>query len=119
GRGHCVAERRGSTPPRGPRLRLDDRRHSLVVVAWTKERAAHAVGVPRYRDARLRRPLPRAARLGTDACVAQVTVPQAQRNADRPAGIAGGRLDPDLVEDFFAEDLAVADAVQRHAAGQT
>ena len=34
------------------------------------------------------------------------------------AGIAGGRLDPDVLERPFAEQSAVGDAVQGHAAGQ-
>ena len=38
--------------------------------------------------------------------------------AQRAAGIAGGGLDPDVVEAPVAQDLAVGDAVQRDAAGQ-
>ena len=45
-------------------------------------------------------------------------MPEAQRHAERAAGIAGRRLNPDLLERAFAQDAAVADAVQRDAAGQ-
>ena len=38
--------------------------------------------------------------------------------AHRAAGITGRRLHPDVVEDVLAQQLAVGDAVQRHAAGQ-
>ena len=48
----------------------------------------------------------------------EMPVPEAQRHAERAAGIAGRRLDPDLLERAFAQDAAVADAVERHAAGQ-
>ena len=41
-----------------------------------------------------------------------------QRRAERAAGIARGRLDPDPLELAVAQDLAVGDAVQRDAAGQ-
>ena len=39
-------------------------------------------------------------------------------HAERPAGIAGRGLDPDLLERAFAEDPAVGHAVQGDAAGQ-
>ncbi len=35
-----------------------------------------------------------------------------------PAGIARGRLNPDILERPFAQDAAIADAIERHAAGQ-
>ena len=41
-----------------------------------------------------------------------------RRRAQRTAGVAGGRLDPDVLERAFAQDAAVGDAVQGHAAGQ-
>ena len=37
---------------------------------------------------------------------------------ERAAGIAGGRLHPDLIEFAVAQDFAVRDAIERHAAGQ-
>ena len=37
---------------------------------------------------------------------------------DRAAGIAGRRLHPDVLEGAVAQDLAVGDAVERHAAGE-
>ena len=45
-------------------------------------------------------------------------VPDEQRRAERAAGVAGGRLDPDVLERPLAQDAAVADAVERDAAGQ-
>ena len=39
-------------------------------------------------------------------------------DAERAAGVAGRRLNPDVLERPFAQDAAVADAVERHAAGQ-
>ena len=45
-------------------------------------------------------------------------VPGAQGRAQRAAGVAGGRLDPDVVKGAFAQQLAVGHAVQGHAAGQ-
>src|SRR5262249_39736647 len=41
-----------------------------------------------------------------------------QRRAKRTTRIARGRLNPDLLEGSFSKDAAVADAVQRYAAGQ-
>ena len=41
-----------------------------------------------------------------------------ERRAERAAGIAGRRLDPDVVERALAQQLAVGHAVQRDAAGQ-
>ena len=41
-----------------------------------------------------------------------------QRRAHRAAGIAGRRLDPDVLEMAVAQNLAVGDAIERHAAGQ-
>ena len=52
------------------------------------------------------------------AGLVQELVPDEQRRAQRAAGIAGGRLDPDVVEVALAEQPAVGHAVQRHAAGQ-
>ncbi len=42
-----------------------------------------------------------------------------QRRTQRAAGIAGGRLDPDVVELPVAQHLAVGHAVQRDTAGET
>ena len=41
-----------------------------------------------------------------------------ERRAERAAGVAGRRLDPDVLERAVAQHLAVGDAVERHAAGQ-
>ena len=45
-------------------------------------------------------------------------MPQAERHAQRAAGVAGRRLHPHLLERPLAQDAAVADAVERDAAGQ-
>ena len=41
-----------------------------------------------------------------------------QGGAQRPTGIPRRRLYPDVVEVAVAQDFAVGDAVQRHAAGE-
>ena len=41
-----------------------------------------------------------------------------ERRAERAAGIARGRLDPDVLELAVAQHLAVGDAIERHAAGE-
>ncbi len=45
-------------------------------------------------------------------------MPQAERHADGAPGVAGRRLNPHLLERSFPQDAAVADAVERNAAGQ-
>ena len=50
--------------------------------------------------------------------LAEIAVIGGVGRADRAAGIAGRRLHPDAVEQVLAQQLAVGDAVQRHAAGQ-
>ena len=50
--------------------------------------------------------------------VVEQLVPDQQRDSQRPAGVSGSRLDPDLVEWALAETTAVGDTVERHAAGQ-
>ena len=52
------------------------------------------------------------------ARLAEIAVIGGVGRADRAAGIAGRRLHPDAVEQVLAQQLAVGDAVQRHAAGQ-
>ena len=47
-----------------------------------------------------------------------MTMPDELRDAERAAGVAGGRLDPESLERAFAQQPAVADAVERDAAGQ-
>src|SRR5262249_53641425 len=42
-----------------------------------------------------------------------------KRGAERAAGIAGGRLDPNIAKAAFAQHLAVGDAIERDAAGKT
>ena len=41
-----------------------------------------------------------------------------KRGAERAAGIARGRLHPDLLEFAVAQDFAIGDTIERHAAGQ-
>jgi hypothetical protein len=45
-------------------------------------------------------------------------VPDVEGGAERAAGVARGGLDPDVVEEPGAQDLAVGDAVEGDAAGQ-
>ena len=45
-------------------------------------------------------------------------MPDEQGRAERPAGVAGRRLDPDVVERPLAQQPAVGHAVERDAAGQ-
>ena len=42
-----------------------------------------------------------------------------KRRAERAAGIAGCRLNPDFVETAVAQHLAIGDAIERDAAGET
>ncbi len=44
-------------------------------------------------------------------------MPGRKGRSERPARITAGRLDPDVLEQAGAQQLAVGDAVQRHAAG--
>ncbi len=46
-------------------------------------------------------------------------MPQRQRDAHRAARVTGSRLNPDFVEDLFPQEPAVADAIERDAAGET
>ena len=48
----------------------------------------------------------------------KVPVIGGERSTEGAAGVARGRLHPNALEGAVAQDLAVADAVQRHAAGQ-
>jgi len=50
--------------------------------------------------------------------VVEELIPHEQRGAQRAAGIARRRLDPDVLEGRFPQDSTVRDAVERHAAGQ-
>ena len=52
------------------------------------------------------------------ARLAELHVIGGERGAERAAGVAGRRLDPDALELAVAQDLAVGDAVERDAAGQ-
>ena len=45
-------------------------------------------------------------------------MPDRERRAERAAGVAGGRLHPDVLEGAVAQDLAVGDAIERDAAGE-
>ena len=47
-----------------------------------------------------------------------VAMPGEQRRAERTACVAGRRLNPQSLERALAQEAAVADAVQRDAAGQ-
>jgi hypothetical protein len=53
------------------------------------------------------------------ASVTFVDIVGGERRAERAAGIARGRLNPDIAEAAFAQHLAVGDTVERHAAGKT
>ena len=53
------------------------------------------------------------------AFVVQNLMPGKQRRAERAARIARGRLDPDVIENAFAQNAPVRDAIERDAAGQT
>src|SRR5262249_35571163 len=77
-----------------------------------EERSFHRVSV----DVRL--PLPRSARFGADARFVEIAVPEAERDAERAACVAGRRLNPDLLERSLAQQPPVADAVERDAAGE-
>ncbi len=46
-------------------------------------------------------------------------MPASQSGADRAAGVACGRLNPNPIDSSIANDLAVGDTVERHAAGET
>ena len=45
-------------------------------------------------------------------------MPDAHRRAERAAGVTRGGLNPHLFERAFTQDAAVADTIERHAAGQ-
>ena len=45
-------------------------------------------------------------------------MPDGERRAHRAAGVARCGLDPDMVEDSLAKQLAIRDAVQRNAPGE-
>src|SRR5204862_5348429 len=83
-------------------VRLEEPRDLVLSKARPEVRAVHAVGL-RLRDA---------------ARLIEIPVPQRERDTDRPARVAGGRLNPDPIERPFAQDASVADAIERHAAGQ-
>ena len=62
------------------------------------------------------RALLRVGRLGLPGLV-QLVMPDQQGGAERAAGIAGGRLNPDVLERPFAKQAPIRHAVERHAAG--
>ena len=102
-RGRAVEQRRRaaaarSTAPTGARQRSIS----------SSEKAG-----PEVRAAACRRPRS-AARRG----VAEHLVMDGQRGAERAAGVAGRRLDPEALERPLAQQPAVADAVERDAAGE-
>ena len=86
---------------------------------WRRPGAARLRSRPARTRDRGRSPAWRQARrrLGS-ARLAEEGVIADQRRTERAAGIAGGGLHPDVVENALAQDLAVGDAVERHAAGQ-
>ena len=53
------------------------------------------------------------------ALLAEELVPHRERGADRATGIARGRLHPDVLEGAVAQNLAIGDAIERDAAGET
>ena len=48
-----------------------------------------------------------------------IMIPAQESGAERATGVARGRLDPDFLEKSFTENPAVADTIERNAAGQT
>src|SRR5579875_882972 len=48
-----------------------------------------------------------------------VDVPSGECGAERAAGVARGRLHPDIAENLLSQELAVGDAVERDAARKT
>ncbi len=60
----------------------------------------------------------RVARAVRLARLAEVHVVGGERRAERAAGVARRRLDPDALEGAVAQQLAVGDAVERDAAGE-
>ena len=51
--------------------------------------------------------------------VLQQLIPNEQCRAECATSIAGGRLNPDVFEHSFAQDSAIANAIERDAAGKT
>src|SRR5262245_57364153 len=45
-------------------------------------------------------------------------VPREERSAEGSAGVSGGRLNPDILEGAFTQQLAVGHTIQRDAAGE-
>src|SRR5437588_8438061 len=50
--------------------------------------------------------------------LAEQLMPDEQGSTQGPAGVTGGRLNPDIVERSLAQQPAVGHAVERHPAGQ-
>ena len=46
-------------------------------------------------------------------------MPDRKRCTDGATRVAGGGLDPDILERAFAQQATVGDAVKRHASGET
>ena len=81
--------------------RMQKRLDRLVGLPLTEERAELAVLAP---------VVPR---------VAEQLMPDEQCGPQCPAGVPGRGLDPDVLEGSFTQNLAVGDAVERHAARQS
>ena len=90
-------------------------REPLVGVAAFVEPGRDLVGAEARAEVRALHPVVDAVGL---ARVAEDLVPPVERGADRAAGVAGGRLDPEVLERSLAQQPPVGDAVQRDPAGQ-
>src|SRR5947207_12702253 len=123
-----LSQRRTRDAARLVAFRVEEFRNLLFAEAGPEIRSVHPVRVfpvgsalRRTNPAKAgshRRSFPRACPFRTQPRLLQMPVPQRQRHTKRAAGIARRRLDPDLIERTIAKDPAVADTVERHAAGQ-
>ena len=55
---------------------------------------------------------------GDRARLSRVQIIGRERRSQGAAGVAGGRLNPDIPKRAVAQDLAVGDAIKRNAAGK-
>ena len=90
-------------------------REPLVGVAVFVEPGRDLVGAEPRAEVRALHPVVDAVGL---ARIAQDLVPPVERGADRAPGVAGGRLDPEVLERALAQQPPVGDAVQRDTTGE-
>ena len=124
---HFVGEHRAIDPSRHPaalgdgvsNLRLAELRpeigtgHSIRILwAWGPgDLGAWALG-------RMGGTLPGAGSLRADARLAEMTMPEAECDAEGATGITGRGLTPHVLERPFTQDAAVADTIKRHTTSQ-